>query len=375
MAIDYNQSSGPYAEGHAGSQLPPNILTMATALNFELNWETERYALLNTRICDLELHLEQTLLYRCIQKLYYEFEGKRLGFKPPYYFTCAGDEWGCPDRVPIVGIPFHLADNRLIRIEREMGYTAYDKRDLMILLRHEAGHAINYAYELFDEPGWSEIFGDFNSTYPANFRFKFNPFSRSYVKSQGDPKYYAQAHPDEDFAETFAVWLTPRSNWRTAYRKWPSLKKIQYVDKVMRRLRSKKPHVTTGPLDSPYHSKTYTLIEYYGETLDNFKDNALGVYDEDLSRIFALSSNGHKRTIAAKDLIRKNRRFLVETIAQWTGAREKVVAPVIGRFFLRCRELGLCLSPDEESYSLASLATLGTTVVMNYLHTGRYIPD
>jgi hypothetical protein len=347
---------------------------MATELQFELNWETERYALLNTRICDLKLDLEQTLLYGCIKKLYEELDKKRL-FRPPYYFTCAGDEWGCPDRVPIVGIPFHLADDRLVRIEREMGYATYDKQDLMALLRHEAGHAINYAYELFDEKEWREVFGDFYATYPTNFRFKFNPFSRSYVKSQGEPKYYAQAHPDEDFAETFAVWLTPRSNWRNVYKKWPSLKKLEYVDKVMRRLRNSRPLVTTGPLDSAYDSKTYTLIEYYGEALDNFKDKALGIYDEDLSRIFSISSTGHKRTSPAKDLIRKNRRFLVETISRWTGAREKVVVPVIGRFFLRCRELKLLYAPDEESYCLASLCSLGTTVVMNYLHTGRYIPD
>jgi hypothetical protein len=348
---------------------------MATQLQYELNWETERYALLNTRICDLKLNLEQTLLFRCIQKLYSELNYKKLSFNPPYYFTCAGDEWGCPDRVPIMGIPFHLADNRLARIEREMGYTSYDKKDLMILLRHEAGHAFNYAYELYDEPEWRDIFGDFYATYPANFRFKFNPFTRSYVKSQGDPKYYAQAHPDEDFAETFAVWLTPRSNWRNIYKKWPSLKKLEYVEQAMFRLRNKKPNVITGPLDSPYNSKTYTLIEYYGEDLDNFKDNALGIYDEDLGRIFAAGPNGHRKTLPAKDLIRKNRRFLVETIARWTGARDKVVAPVIGRFFLRCRELELFFLPEEESYSLASLAALGTTVVMNYLHTGRYIPD
>ncbi|MGD0098891.1 MAG: putative zinc-binding metallopeptidase [Acidobacteriota bacterium] len=348
---------------------------MATDLQFELNWETERYALLNTRVCDLELNLEQTLLFRCIQKLYSELEAKKLLFKPPYYFTCAGDEWGCPDCVPIMGIPFHLADNRLVRIEREMGYTVYDKRDLMILLRHEAGHAINYAYELYNEPAWREMFGDFYITYPTNFRFKFNPFSRSYVKSQGEPRYYAQAHPDEDFAETFAVWLTPRSNWRNAYKKWPSIKKLEFVDQSMHGLRNKKPYVTAGPLDSPYHSKTYTLIEYYGETLDHFKDKALGIYDEDLRKIFASGSNGRKRGIPAKDLIRKNRRFLVKTISRWTGAREKVVAPVIGRFFLRCRELKLSLVPNDESYSLASLAALGTTVVMNYLHTGRYIAD
>jgi hypothetical protein len=348
---------------------------MATEPLFELNWETERYALLNTRICDLKLELEQTLLFRCIQKLYSELESKKLSFRPPYYFTCAGDEWGCPDQVPIMGIPFHLADNRLVRIEREMGYTSYDRQDLMALLRHEAGHAYNYAYELYDDPEWREYFGDFYTTYPANFRFKFNPFSRSYVRSQGEPRYYAQAHPDEDFAETFTVWLTPRSNWRNLYKKWPSIKKLEYIDKTMRKLRGRKPHVTTGPLDSPHHSKTYTLIDYYGEDLDNFKDNALGIYDQDLRRIFSAGSNGHRKTIPAKDLIRRNRRFLIDTIARWTGARHKVVAPVIGRFFHRSRELRLSLAPDEESYGLASLTALGTTVVMNYLHTGRYIPD
>jgi len=348
---------------------------MATASQFEPNWETERYALLNTRVCDLELDLEQSLLFRCIQKLYSELAAKKFVFKPPYYFTCAGDEWGCPDRVPIMGIPFHLADNRLVKLEREMGYTSYDKKDLMILLRHEAGHAFNYAYELYDEPQWRNIFGDFYTTYPTNFRFKFNPFSRTYVKSQGDPKYYAQAHPDEDFAETFAIWLTPRSNWRNIYKKWPSIKKLEYVDRIMHRIQNKKPPITGGPLDSPYHSKTYTLIEYYGEALDNFKDKALGIYDEDLGEIFRANSNGHKRGLPAKDLIRKNRRFLIETISRWTGAREKVVTPVIGTFYVRCRDLQLSLFQDDEISSLASLAALGTTVVMNYLHTGRYIAD
>jgi hypothetical protein len=348
---------------------------MATTNIFEPNWETERYSLLNTRICDLDLNLEQSLLYRCIHKLYSELSSKKLIFKPPYYFTCAGDEWGCPDRVPVIGIPFHLADSRLVRLEGEMGYTTYDKKDLMILLRHEAGHAFNYAYELYDEPEWHDVFGDFFKTYPTNFRFKFNPFSKTFVKSQGDPKYYAQAHPDEDFAETFAIWLTPRSNWRSIYKKWPSIRKLEYIDRIMLRIRDKRPHVTGGPLDSPYHSKTYTLIEYYGEELDNFKDNALGLYDEDLGRIFKTNTNGQKRMIPAKDLIRKNRRFLIEIIARWTGAREKVVSPVIGRFYLRCRDLKLTLSQDGEGCSLASLAALGTTVVMNYLHTGRYIAD
>jgi len=348
---------------------------MNTVLKYADNWETERYELLNTRVCDLQLEFEGTLLHQCLEKLYLELARKGLNYRPNYYFTCGGDEWGCPDRVPIIAIPFHLADNRLTRIEREMGYTSYDKRDLMFLLRHETGHAINYAYLLFKHPEWMELFGDFRRTYPANFKFKFNPYSRKYVRSQGEPKYYAQAHPDEDFAETFAVWLTPRSNWRVEYKNWPSMKKLEYIDRVMKEIRKRKPRVVEGPLDSPYDRKTYTLIEYYGEDLDGFKDKALGIYDQDLQKIFAESSNGHRKNVPAKDLIRKNRRFLISTIARWTGAREKVVAPVIIKFFQRCRELGLCLASEDESYRLASVAALGTTVVMNYLHTGRYIPD
>jgi len=349
---------------------------MSSALTiYEDNWETERYELLNTRICDLQFGLEATPLNDCIQKLYTELSSRKLLFKPQYYFTCAGNEWGCPDRVPIIGIPFHLADNRLVRIEREMGYTTYDRRDLMFLLRHETGHAFNYAYELFKRDQWKEIFGNFEKVYPANFKFKFNPFSRNFVRSQGEPKYYAQAHPDEDFAETFAVWLTPRSNWRNTYKKWPSLKKLEFIDRTMRNLRRQQPTVLNGPLHSPYHGQTYTLIEYYGEDIDNYKDKALGIYDEDLRRIFAPPTNGHRRYIPAKDLIRKNRRFLITTIAGWTGAREKAVAPVIIKFFNRCRELELFLPAAEEGHRLASLSALGTTVVMNYIHTGRYIPD
>ena len=348
---------------------------MATALRFEHNWETERYALLNTRICDLKLDLESTLLYRCIQKLYHEIERKKLPFLPPYYFSCSGDEWGCPDRVPIIGIPFHLADPRLVRIETEMGYTRYDKTDLMLLLRHEAGHTFNYAYRLYKEPGWREVFGDFNVTYPKNFKFKFNPFSKSYVRSLDEPKFYAQAHPDEDFAETFSVWLKPRSNWRNNYKKWPAIKKLEYIDLLMKKLRGKMPLVGLGPLHSPYHEKKYTLIEYYGEELDLFKDKALGIYDEDLKQIFPVISRRHREMVPANAHIHRNRRFLIETISQWTGAREHIIVPVIGMFFQRCRELKLVIQDGRECHSLASLASLGTAVVMNYLHTGRYIPD
>ena len=55
--------------------------------------------------------------------------------------------------------------------------------------------------------------------------------------------WYAQSHPVEDFAETFAVWLAPRSNWRAQYENWPALRKVEYIDRTMRRLKNRKPQI------------------------------------------------------------------------------------------------------------------------------------
>ena len=46
--------------------------------------------------------------------------------------------------------------------------------------------------------------------------------------------HYAQKHPDEDWAETFAVWLEG-GPWRRRYRDWQvALAKLEYVDRDRR---------------------------------------------------------------------------------------------------------------------------------------------
>ena len=78
---------------------------LVSALQYVDNWETERYELLNTRVCDLSLNLAETPLRRCIERLYAELAGKKIQFRPPYYFTCGGDEWGAP-------IEYRLSESR-----------------------------------------------------------------------------------------------------------------------------------------------------------------------------------------------------------------------------------------------------------------------
>ena len=166
-------------------------------------WETVRYELLNTKICDLGLRLEDSILEPAVARVRSEIEAKGLRYQPAFYLT---DSWGCPNEVPAIGIPFYLADPRLRRIEEEQTGEVEDEAVLMMLLRHEVGHALNYAYRLWERPDWVETFGRFSR--PYRDEFQINPASRSFVRHLVHSEYgrhYAQKHPDEDFAETFAV--------------------------------------------------------------------------------------------------------------------------------------------------------------------------
>jgi len=147
---------------------------------------------------------------------------------------CASAKWFSPADVPGVALPFYLAHPRLIKLERSrMLYVeGATLETCMQYLRHEIGHAILHAYRLNRRRRWQRTFGSSSKPYPR--AYQPNPASRRYVHHL--PGWYAQSHPEEDFAETFAVWLRPHSGWRRRYRGWPALKKLEYVDSLMTEL-------------------------------------------------------------------------------------------------------------------------------------------
>jgi len=205
--------------------------TPAPAIHESYPWENVTdEELLKWRIRDLKLQLEGTPIADRVVRLYEELSAKGLQYHPPCYLAT---EWLCPDRVPAIGIPFCLAHPRLIRLEKTMMLEAEgeSETECLRLLRHEAGHAFNYAYRLYRRTRWRELFGAMSSDYDPHEYFT-RPYSKQYVIHLEDN--YAQAHPDEDFAETFAVWLTPNLDWETRYRGWAALKKLRYVDNLMR---------------------------------------------------------------------------------------------------------------------------------------------
>jgi len=211
------------------------------------------------RVCDLKLDIKKSHLYPRILHFYKELKRRQLLFAPQCYFA---DEWFVPEGDPVIGIPFYLANNLLSELERKMmGEAEGDKaRYFLKLLRHEAGHAISYAYKLHRKKLYKKIFGASSKLFSE--LYTFNRQSKKYVLHLDD--HYAQSHPDEDFAETFAVWLyTPESIWRRKYKGWPVLKKLQYMAFLMKGIRNKSPIIRSGEKMCQVSTLKYTLWTYY----------------------------------------------------------------------------------------------------------------
>jgi hypothetical protein len=331
-------------------------------------WETIRYELLSTRICDMGLQIEGSPIEPFIQRLYRELELRKFCFRPTCYLT---DSWGCPDEVPVIGIPFYLADPRLMRIEEEQTADLESDQIIMMLLRHETGHAINYAYRLFEDPDWVQVFGRFTQPYRDHFRP--NPFSRQFVRHIDHHRYgrtYAQKHPDEDFAETFAVWLTPRSGWRVRYRNWPALRKLLYVETIMKRIRKQPPVVLTGTLCTPVEQMDLMLAEHYGQRADRYRAAAQGYVDDKLREVFPVI-RGRKLLPAAR-LIQKYQSTLLPQVVRWSALGTEEVKTLLEKLQDRAQALGLFFHSRDQVQKVMDITALATALAMNFAYTGNF---
>jgi hypothetical protein len=339
----------------------------ARTLTLLNSWETVRYELLNSRICDLGMSIEGSLIEPFIQRLYRELADRGLEFQPEVYAT---DAWGCPDEVPVIGIPFYLLDKRLARVEEEQTGEIETNQIIMMLLRHEAGHAINYAYRLYKHPDWVEMFGPFSRPYRDVFRP--NPFSRQFVRHIVHHQYgrtYAQKHPDEDFAETFAVWLTPRSGWKRRYRNWPALRKLKFVDNLMKRIREEDPKVTRGSLCTPVAEMDMLLAEHYGQRAERYRAAAQGYVDDKLREVFPEVRG--RILEPAGDLIRKHAEDMVGRVTRWSALDVEEVRTLLGKLEDRAEVLDLHYRRPQAAEKLMDVTAMATALAMDLAYTGR----
>jgi len=321
--------------------------------------------LLDMRICDLPIRIGKSFLEPQIKRLYNELSERGIRFKPHVWL---GEEWFSPDGVPGIAIPFYLAHPRLMQLERKQMLEVEGGTDTECLriLRHEAGHALDTAFRLHFKRRWRDLFGSFAQPYPESYKPK--PRSRNYVLHLR--AWYAQAHPAEDFAETFAVWLTPRSRWRRRYKGWAALHKLEYIDEMMGDLAGSRPRNRTRLKVEPLSALRITLREHYRRKRLRYDIEWPAVYDRDLRRIFS-DDPRHRSRQSASSFIREIRREVRELVADGTGVHQYTIDHVLENMIDRCKDLRLRVATSKREARRRVMVAL-TVQVVNILHTGYH---
>ena len=320
--------------------------------------------LLTMRLCDLGLSIAGTDLEQHIGRVNAELQAR--GLTLPHYWL--SDEWFTPDGIPGVAIPFYLAHPRLAKLELDqmLEVEGGDPESCLMILRHEAGHAIDNAYQLRRRPTRRKLFGNPHTPYPEYYTPK--PYSKSFV--QHLDHWYAQSHPDEDFAETFAVWLDPASMWSTRYAGWPAKPKLEYMDRLMRELSRTRTRIKSTREVDPLRRMRKTLGEHYLKKREHYGVDHPDYYESDLRNLFSDAPEYAKNPSAAR-FVRRVRKEVRSTVASFTDSYQYTIDQLLETIIDRCRELNLRLTDSEEATKGDFMVFL-TVQTMNYLHSGRH---
>lgn len=323
--------------------------------------------LLALRLRDLGLHLQGTWLDAVLAQLHRDLARRGLAFRPHVWL---GSEWFSPLGVPGFSVPFYLAHPRLMRLERRLVHEVEGgtRTECLRIMRHECGHAIQHAYRLHQRADWQQHFGRSSRAYPSYY--KPRPDSRAFV--QHLRLYYAQSHPDEDFAETFAVWLQPRASWRRRYAGWPALAKLEFMDRLMAGLGRRKQPVRGRKAVEPIGELSTTLDEHYEAMRAHYAPRFPRAYDRDLRQLFSDDPRHRRRELAAR-FLRRHRAAIKGLIARWLGGHEFTLELVLDDMIGRCAELKLRVAGDEQQL-LGDFAVLLTAKTVHALHGRRWIP-
>jgi hypothetical protein len=182
--------------------------------------------------------------------------------------------------------------------------------------------------------------------------------------------WYAQSHPDEDFAETFAVWLNPQSNWSIRYSGWPAHRKLEYMDRLMRDTAKRRPRVRSKRQIDPIERLRKTLGEHYRKKREHYGLDHPDFYESDLRNLFS-DAPQYASNLSAARFLGRIRKEVRSTVASFTDSYQYTIEQLIQKVIERCRELNLRLI-DTEAVTKTDFMVFLTVQTMNYLHSGRH---
>lgn len=321
--------------------------------------------LLELKFCDLDLDIHESRIEPLVQKLYKELEDKNLKFRPTVW---AAEDWFSEDGIPGIAVPFYVIHERLAKLQRKilLEVEGYNEKDCLKLLRHEAGHAIDNAFHLRKSKSRQKLFGLSSTPYPEEYAPR--AYSRKFVVHLNS--WYAQSHPDEDWAETFAVWLNPRSNWQKRYKNWPALKKLNMVNSIMKEIAHKKPSVSKNNKPGAIHKSRKKLKTYYKEKIEDLGLDQPFYMDPLLLRLFSADPSFRNKKLASQ-FIRQERKLIRDMVARWTGQYKYTIDQILKEVIQSCQEKKLRLTTSEKETRLDLVGML-TAHTLNYIMSGHH---
>jgi hypothetical protein len=328
----------------------------------------------STPIRDLGLTIMGTRLEPIIAE--FEVELEQAGFhrlKPRFYLST---EWGVPFETVAIAIPFYLAKPELTEMHaRRFGHVeGMGRQDVLKYLRHEMGHVVNYAYRLFEDAEWIRLFGPITRPYREEYHPK--PFSRRFV--QHLPGWYAQKHPDEDWAETFAVWMTPGRNWREEYATWgEALAKLEYCERTVRAVAERDPVITDEELDEDVGEIGYSIQDLYeqasGENLQLPEGIAgsLRAIVEELDQRPDRNEQAPRKPMSM--LLHQLEGDLMGNVYRWTGHFPERTRILLRHLAERAAAMKLRYAESDETAVTVAITTIVTALAMNWAQRGSYL--
>jgi hypothetical protein len=315
------------------------------------------------RFCDLPLRLEGGMMARRAARLHHELKARNLSALPHVWLS---EEFFTPEGVLGFAVAFYLAHPRLMRLERNqmLEVEGASEAECRRILRHEAGHTLDEAYGFNQRQRYHQLFGNPSKPYPSSY--KPRPDSRSHVINL--PGWYAQGHPVEDFAETFAVWLNPYLDWRSDYKNWPALEKLEYVDALMREIAGVPPPTRNMTEVQPLAKLRRTLSDHYAKKRAHFAWTWPANYDQNLRRIFS-DGPSNASAPAATQFLRRMRPQLRTRIAEGTGVHAYAVDQLIRQMIARAQSLGLTVI-EPAAITMEKLLVMLTMQTATVAHVG-----
>jgi Putative zinc-binding metallo-peptidase len=340
------------------------------------NQATRKMELLTTPVNRLGLHWKASLLRAPVEKHYQRLKRWGVRLKPNFYL---GEDWGCVSGTVNIEAGFYDASAMLKELNREVRGWTNDTRTIDYLLRHETGHAFCYAHRLYKDREFRRVFGvegKFFETYPATDRFKPHPWSRDFVNPNRD--HYAQKHPDEDFAETFGVWLTLPSDWKQAYRnRRGALTKLQYVTKVVRYYGDKPPQIAAdiGDVDVPVEAIKRTVAEVLGAPLSKYRRKATGFIDPLLKKVGRYEPRpAGLAMISLADVISAHAKFIIGALTRSAKLTNAQATLLVCKMQTRSRDLHLCVPLSLMTKGLVDIVALGSVLAAKFGLRGALLP-